>query len=147
MNSSSIVQKPQPDPVGALLEEIRARRMEFEKLRHIPRDIIEQFKAIGVYRAEIEREGSCEVSSGERNYCTRCATALWLWDPRWPELIHPFASAIDTPLPAAPSRVHLMLKERPAWVPLPAGPGEEQFEEYPELSLADWHRQHGLWVE
>lgn len=34
-----------------LLAEIRQRRGEFEELRHIPRDIIKQFKAIGVYRA------------------------------------------------------------------------------------------------
>ncbi len=26
---------------------------------------------------------------------------LWLWDHHWPELIHPFSSAIDTELPVA----------------------------------------------
>src|ERR1700746_798675 len=52
-------------------------------------------KAIGVFRARIQHgQGRCETSTGERNYCTRCATALWLYDPQWPQLVHPFASAI-----------------------------------------------------
>jgi hypothetical protein len=34
-------------------------------------------KAISVYRAKIEDEGGhCETSTGERNFCTKCATAL-----------------------------------------------------------------------
>lgn len=37
----------------ALLESIRSRRKEFEELRHIPMDIIDEFKAIGVYRAMV----------------------------------------------------------------------------------------------
>ena len=103
--------------------------------------------AIGIYRAEIERDTGCEISSGERNFCTRCGTALWLWSPDWPDLIHPFASAIDTPLPRAPSRVHMMLANRPDWVPPPDDPADACFNGYPTLSLADWHRQNGLWVD
>lgn len=38
---------------NALLDTIRSRRQEFEDLRHIPMDIIEEFKAIGVYRAMV----------------------------------------------------------------------------------------------
>ena len=35
-------------------------------------------KAIGVFRAEIKDDhGHCETSSGERNFCTKCGTALW----------------------------------------------------------------------
>ena len=40
---------------------------------------------------------------GQRNFCSRCASALWLFDPRWPELVHPFASAIDSDA-AGPAR-------------------------------------------
>src|SRR5688500_5771845 len=58
---------------------------------------VEGREAIGVYRATIQRDdGTCEVSSGERNFCTRCSTALWMYDPEWPDLVHPFASAIDS---------------------------------------------------
>ena len=33
---------------------------------------------------------------GERHFCPKCASALWVRDKRWPEWIYPFASAIDT---------------------------------------------------
>ena len=102
--------------------------------------------ALGVYRATIrDADGQCEVSTGERNFCTRCATALWLHDPDWPELLHPFASAIDTPLPPAPARTHIMLDDKPAWVPLEAGPGDVLRAGYPDESIEEWHRRHGLW--
>jgi len=104
-------------------------------------------RSIGVYRAEIERDGRCEISSGERNFCGKCGTALWLYDPTWPELVHPFASAIDTPLPAPPERVHLMLKYKPDWVEPDFGPGDARFQEYPEESIEDWHKSRGLWVD
>lgn len=105
--------------------------------------------SVGLYRAEIrdEENGTCRVSSGERNFCLRCGTALWLYDPRWPDLIHPFASAIDTPLPAAPGRVHLMLRFKPDWVPVETGTGDRCFDLYPEESLEDWHKRNGVWVE
>ena len=108
---------------------------------------VEGREAIGVYCAEIERDGTCEISTGERNFCTRCATALWLYDPTWPDLIHPFASAIDSDLPKPPSRVHLMLADKPDWVEVPAGPDDAHYDGYPELSLEDWHKKHGLWAD
>ncbi len=104
-------------------------------------------RALGIYRAEIDRDGHCETSTGERNFCKKCGTALWLYDPTWPELIHPFASAIDTPLPVPPDRVHLMLKFKPDWVVRDIGPNDSTFDEYPEQSIEDWHRQRGLWID
>jgi hypothetical protein len=103
-------------------------------------------RALRVYRAEIERDGHCETSSGERNFCRHCASALWLFDPSWPELVHPFASAIDTELPRPPERVHLMLRYRPSWVEPQIGPNDRCFEEYPEESIEDWHKSRGLWI-
>lgn len=104
-------------------------------------------KAIGVYRAKIEDgDGHCETSTGERNFCTRCATALWMYDPQWPELVHPFASAIDTKLPVPPSKVHMMLKFKAPWVKPQFGRGDAKFREYSELSIEEWHRRRGLWV-
>ncbi len=85
-------------------------------------------------------------SPAERHACERCATALWLFDPRWPELVHPLAASIDTALPAAPSRTHIMLRFRPAWVPVLLGPGDETFDELPAQSIEEWHRTRGLWV-
>lgn len=104
-------------------------------------------QAIAVFRAEIrDGDGHCEVSTGERNFCTRCATALWLFDPQWPELVHPFASAIDSELPVPPSRVHLMLAFKPAWVEPHVGPGDATFDLYPQQSIEDWHKSRRLWV-
>ena len=85
-------------------------------------------------------------SPAERHACERCATGLWLFDPRWPELVHPLAASIDTALPAAPSRAHIMLRFRPAWVAVPLGPGDEAFDELPAQSIEEWHRARGLWV-
>ncbi len=38
----------------ALLDSIRQRRDEFEAQRHLSADIVEEFKAIGVYRAMVQ---------------------------------------------------------------------------------------------
>lgn len=105
-------------------------------------------KAIRIFRAEIRQEdGTCELSTAERNFCSRCATALWLFSPEWPELMHPFASAIDSPLPKPPSSVHLMLRFKPEWVESDIRDGDRTFDLYPEQSLEDWHREHDLWVD
>ncbi len=106
-------------------------------------------KAIGIYRADIEDDehGHCKTSSGERNFCTRCGSALWLFDPSWPDLVHPFASAIDTDLPVPASSVHLMLKYKASWVEPDIGNHDASFDLYPEQSIEDWHRAHDAWVE
>jgi hypothetical protein len=83
-------------------------------------------------------------SPAERKFCGRCGSALWLWDPRWPELLHPHASAIDTPLPVPPERTHLMLGSKAEWVQPCLGPADKTFEQYPDESIEDWHRRLGL---
>ena len=98
---------------------------------------------VSVFNATIRNpgRGAAEVSPAERHFCKRCAAALWIWDPRWPELLHPFASAIDTELPTPPERTHLMLGSKPAWVKLDLGARDRQFEEYPDESIAEWHQR------
>ena len=54
--------------------------------------------------------------SADRHYCQRCGTPLWVSDEQWPELVHSFASVIDTELPKAPSSVHLLLRDKASWV-------------------------------
>jgi hypothetical protein len=110
--------------------------------------IEDKHKAIRIFRAEIrDDEGQCETSTGERSFCSRCATALWLFSPEWPELVHPFASAIDSQLPVPPSRVHLMLRFKPDWVVVSQGPHDLLFDLYPKQSLEDWHKQRHLWID
>lgn len=95
---------------------------------------------LGVYQARIDGE----KSPAQRKFCRACGTFLWAFDPRWPDLIHPFASCIDTPLPEPPERVHIMLRYKPAWVPVPQGEGHRHFDEYPDESLEEWHRRWGM---
>jgi hypothetical protein len=100
-------------------------------------------KALRIYRAEIDDE----ISSGQRYFCAKCASALWLFDENWPDLVHPFASAIDTDLPKPPSRVHLMLRFKANWVEPTIGPADRCFDEYSEQSIEDWHKSRGLWID
>jgi hypothetical protein len=108
--------------------------------------------ALEVYRAELGERGAdgvcrLQTSTGQRHFCKRCASALWLFDPTWPDLVHPFASAIDTALPAPPARVHLMLRYKAPWVEPDVRAGDACFDEYPEQSIEDWHKRRGLWVD
>lgn len=93
-----------------------------------------------IYHALIDGE----ASPAERHFCSRCASALWLYDPRWPELVHPFASAIDTELPRPPERTHLMLASKAGWVEADIREGDQRFDEYPRESIAAWHERLGL---
>jgi len=101
---------------------------------------------ISIYHAAIQREGQQQAytSSAERHFCRLCGSALWLFSPQWPELIHPFASAIDTPLPVPPEHTHLLLDSKASWVEVDAQPGDKQFTGYPEESIAQWHERLGL---
>lgn len=96
---------------------------------------------LGVYRAKL---GNGKRSSARRHFCLRCGSPLWLYDPTWPELVHPHAGAIDTPLPAAPSSTHIMLDSKPDWVPVTAKRGDARFAALPDHSLAQWHARRGL---
>ena len=105
-------------------------------------------RAIAVSRAEIRQDdGSCVLSTAERSACSHCATALWLFSPEWPELIHPFASCIDSDLPVPSASVHLMLRFKAGWVVPQVGPGDACFDLYPEQSIEEWHRERGLFVD
>jgi hypothetical protein len=99
-----------------------------------------------IYQARLvdEASGQRSVSPAQRHFCRICGSALWVWDPRWPELVHPFASAIDTDLPVPPERTHLMLGSKASWVELQAGPDDKRFDAYPDESIAAWHQRLGL---
>ncbi|HYM48482.1 MAG TPA: GFA family protein [Burkholderiaceae bacterium] len=100
-------------------------------------------KNIAIYRAKMKdtKTGKTKKSEARRHFCKKCGSPLWVWDPRWPKLVHPHASAIDTPLPAPPERTHLMLGSKPKWVAVSAGARDKKFDVYPDESIADWHRR------
>ena len=107
---------------------------------------VEGAKHISVYRARLKDTKSSKLkrSPAERHFCSQCGSALWVWDPRWPELIHPFASAIDTPLPSPPERTHLMLDFKADWVQADISNKDKEFPLYPDESIAQWHSRLGL---
>jgi hypothetical protein len=100
---------------------------------------------LGRYHAVLREPGRRSTrSKAERRFCLKCGSPLWLWDPRWPELIHPHASAIDTPLPKPPEVVKAALAFCPDWADVPKGKGHRHVREWPAESLAEWHERHGL---
>jgi len=100
---------------------------------------------IAVYRARLtDASGEVRESRVERRFCKHCGSGLWVWSPDWPDFVHPFASAIDTELPVAPERTHIMLGSKASWVPLGLGAHDKQFDAYPDESLAAWHERLGL---
>ncbi|MGR3660216.1 MAG: GFA family protein [Paracoccaceae bacterium] len=107
---------------------------------------IEGAENIRSYSAEITdpESGKTSTSLAERKFCGICGSALWLWDPRWPDQVHPQAGAIDSPLPVPPERTHLMLGSKAGWVVADVRKGDKEFEEYPDEGIADWHKRHGL---
>ena len=107
---------------------------------------VEGNENLNVYQAKQAdpQRGEAALSPARRHFCRHCGSALWVWDPRWPELVHPFASAIDTALPEPPERTHLMLGSKAPWVSPCVKPSDKQFDEYPQESIAQWHQRLGL---
>ncbi|MFZ4286171.1 GFA family protein [Variovorax sp. HJSM1_2] len=105
-------------------------------------------KHLGCYHAlmrDTENPGKRAIrSKAERRFCLKCGSALWLFDPRWPELVHPHASAIDTPLPKPPEVVEAALVYAANWVDVPKGEGHVHEQHWPQESLAQWHQRHQL---
>jgi hypothetical protein len=99
-----------------------------------------------IYRSRLPSDGSSSthLSTARRYFCAHCGSALWLWDPTWPELVHPHAGAIDTPLPVPPDYVHCMIGSKAPWVTIEGKPDDPRFEQYPSMSLAQWHQSKGL---
>lgn len=92
------------------------------------------------YHAHVRNPGKHErISGAERAFCKTCGTALLLFSSDYPDLIHPFASAIDTELPKPVATTHIMLASKPEWVQIQKGGNDLLFEGYPEESIAEWH--------
>lgn len=86
-------------------------------------------------------------SGAGRHFCKHCGSNLWLLGADYPDWVYPFASVIDTPLPEAAARTHLMLAFKPDWVQVPTSQNDKHFEHYPDEGIEDWHRKRGLYEE
>src|SRR5258708_17054146 len=92
-------------------------------------------RAIRVWHAMIDGE----TGSAERHFCRHCGTPLWVSDEHWPELVHPFSSAVATPLPVPPANAHLLLRHNAAWVRPQLLAHDEVFGRYTPPSFAQSH--------
>jgi hypothetical protein len=99
---------------------------------------------IAIYHARMRHDHQTHISNAERHFCKLCGSGLWLFSQDWPTLIHPFASAIDTPLPVPPEHTHILLDSKASWVEVNVRPGDKEFDSYPEESLEQWHERLGL---
>lgn len=90
----------------------------------------------------LDKDGEQHQSAGQRDFCGVCGGALWMWDPTWPDLVHPNAGAIDTPLPPPPANVHASLDSKASWVRVEGKEGDERYDTFPDYSLAEWHEKH-----
>jgi len=91
---------------------------------------VEGGENLSVYNARLYDRGEPDevpASEAERNFCQLCGSFLWLYSPSHPDLVHPFASAIDTLLPRPPERVRLMLDYAAPWCEIPADGNERLF--------------------
>ena len=77
-------------------------------------------------------------------FCGQCGSALFVELDDWPQWTYPFASAIDTPLPVPPHRIHMQIRDRPEWVPTIGSPEEPAFDENTDESIVDWHERLGI---
>jgi hypothetical protein len=92
------------------------------------------------------KQGKIKRSTGQRHFCKKCGSCLWIYDKQWPKFIYPFASAIDTDLPKPPERIHILLDYAANWCDIPKGKRDVQFAEFPKESIKAWHKRCGLIV-
>lgn len=101
--------------------------------------------AVSTYHAMLrDEDGSEKTSRAARHFCKHCGSALWLFSPEYPDLIHPFASCIDSDLPVPPEHTHLLLGSKAGWVEVPTSEKDQYFEGYPKESIAQWHERLGV---
>ncbi|KIM63065.1 hypothetical protein SCLCIDRAFT_774391 [Scleroderma citrinum Foug A] len=103
---------------------------------------------IGIYRAVMNRDTKEQsIASSQRHFCTTCSAMLWLYDEDWPDHLHPFASAIDSPELEAPNEMVIVRADsKPDYVRLPEGP-KKVYERYGPDSIEEWHKKLGEFVE
>lgn len=105
---------------------------------------VEGKEHVRVFRAMVEQDGKRVQSKHERHFCKQCGSHLWAQHPDWPKLVHPVAGAIDTELPVPPSTTHMMAGSKASFVVVELKAGDALFAEYPDKSLAEWHKERGV---
>ncbi|OBZ80726.1 putative glutathione-dependent formaldehyde-activating enzyme [Choanephora cucurbitarum] len=97
------------------------------------------------YRA-IRDKATHELCGNIRYFCGECGSHLYAYDKKYADYVYPFASAIDTPLPELENTeiYHIMLGSKANWVPAPK---HNKFNEYPDCSLEQWHKNNNKYFD
>jgi hypothetical protein len=106
-------------------------------------NVLAQASTLEVEGAEALTEFAAPDSTRTR-FCSACGSAMYLTIDSAPDFVYPFASAIDTPLPEPPERVHVFTMEAPGWARPPRSADDVATERNTRESITDWHRRHGL---
>jgi hypothetical protein len=106
-------------------------------------NVLAQASTLAVEGADALTEYAAPDTTRTR-FCSRCGSALYLTIDAAPDFVYPFASAIDTPLPEPPERVHVFTVEAPAWARPPSSPQDFSVERNTKESIEGWHRRHRL---
>ena len=106
-------------------------------------NVLAQASTLEVTGAELLTEFAAADTTRTR-FCSRCGSSLYLTIDAAPDYVYPFASAIDTPLPEPPERVHVFTLDAPAWARPPGGPRDLSVERNTRESIEEWHRRHRL---
>jgi len=107
---------------------------------------VEGADSITIYRSAYNDRGVYEqdgLGYSRRNFCKHCGTMLWNFNTKYPDWIYIFASAVDTPLPAPPEIRHTMVKHKQSWVEI--SDQHQQFDQYPNESIEEWHKERNLY--
>ncbi|UCB55137.1 MAG: GFA family protein [Thiotrichales bacterium] len=106
-------------------------------------------KSLGIHHGMYNDDVTDELkqSPALRYFCHDCGSPLWIADPRWPQWVYPYASAVHTPLPVPPEKVHIMLDFKADWVEVPGGANHRHFARYPDESIVGWHHRQGLYIK
>lgn len=105
---------------------------------------------VSVYRSRDNHRGAYEedgLGYSRLNFCNKCSSQLWIFNPQYPQWVYPRATAIDTPLPEAPAHTHLMLGYKPDWIPVSRNESDKYFDYYPDEGIEDWHKRRGLYQD
>jgi hypothetical protein len=106
-------------------------------------NVLAQSSTLRVEGAEHLTEFAAADTTRTR-FCSRCGSAMYLTIDAAPDFVYPFASAIDTPLPEPPERVHVFTSGAPAWARPPSGRDDLTVERNTNESIEGWHRRKGL---
>jgi hypothetical protein len=106
-------------------------------------NVLAQASTLAVEGSEALTEYAAPDTTRTR-FCSRCGSALYLTIDAASDFVYPFASAIDTPLPEPPERVHVFTLEAPAWAKPPQSAEDLAVERNTHESIDAWHRRHRL---